>query len=158
MIRKLERKLFFSTEFIIKTLYAKLIEFGAKTAYEVSDNFIYAVTTNSGDFPKEIKVITRDEKLALIANPRWGPFSILVPQMIKNGIRFQEISGNDEIVITGLFKNKLNADLNEIKLFSSRVVSDDKLKRFAFLVPITKLHKYIKLINESGELEHIFDY
>ena len=158
MIRKFERKIFFSLEFLVKTLYAKLIEFGAKTAYEESDNFIYAITTDSEEFPNEVKVIAQDNDLALIAIPRWGPFSILVPKMIDKGIRFQEISGNDEIVITGLFKNKLSDELTTIKLFSSRVVSDEKLKRYAFLVPITKLHEYIKFIKESGELEHIFDY
>ena len=41
MIRKYERKLFFTLEFGIKALYAKLIGFGAQTAYAPSEERIY---------------------------------------------------------------------------------------------------------------------
>lgn len=157
-IRKTERKLFFSAEFLIKDIYAMLIGAASKAAYEASDNFIYAIVSNLGELPEGIKLISSEDNLSLIAIPRWGPFTELVPRLIDQGVHFQEISGNDEIVITGLFKDEINQELKDISLFESKLVSDLSIKRHAFLVPILSLHKVVNIIEENGELEHIFDY
>lgn len=157
-IRKTERKLFFTLEFLIKSLYAEIIGFGAKTAYEASDKFIYAVLSGVDHFPKQIKRLLDEDGLTLIGIPRWGPFTELVPKLLADGAKFKEISGNDEILITGIFETDLNQVLKDIKIFDSRVVSNPKLTRYGFRVPITKLHEIVPMIQKRGELEHIFDY
>ena len=95
-IRKLERKIFFTLEFGFKSIYAKLIGFGAQTAYDPSDGL---VTMHINADPNGLKNI--DERINLIHNfgennlivtlPRWGEFTEIIPKLADAGTEFIEI-------------------------------------------------------------------
>ena len=163
-IRKTERKLFFSMEFVVKTIYAKLIGFGAKTAYEASDGLIYAKVKaddrNIIEFDPRIQVLATEDNNHLIGIPRWGPFTELVPILAAQKINFLEISGNDEIALSFLTNKSTKVTLpNANLLFESKVVSDKDKTRLVFLVKVSELSNQLQRIkNQYGNIEHIYDY
>jgi len=164
-IRKTERKLSFTTEFVFKALYAKLIGFGAETAYEQSDGLVFLqVKINPSllsSIDKRIKIITKGEENHLVISlPRWGEFTEIMPKLIDSGAEFIDISGNDDILVTVTTNKNNEESINTGKfLFSSKVISPVDTKRLAFNVSVNMLPDFLKNINQQNmTLEHIYDY
>jgi FAD/FMN-containing dehydrogenase len=164
-IRKLERKLMFSAEFGFKALYAKLIGYGAKTAYEASDGLVtmHIVADPAGlpGIDPRIAVL-RDfgDGDLVVTVPRWGAFTEIVPKLAEAGARFVEISGNDEIVITGIQSDGAEAlPAHASLLFDSMVISPVDRKRSVYLVRVEHLADSLNSFERNGiELEHVFDF
>jgi FAD/FMN-containing dehydrogenase len=164
-LRKTERKLFFTSEFLVKTIYAKLIGFGSKTAFEESDGIVKLVVKTElkelSQIDSRIKVIKELPNNELIISiPRWGPFTDILPKLLLNNVSIYEIAGNDEIALTTIRDKEFKKDYPLSKvLFKSRVLSDIKKERDIVLTPVTELNKVIKfIIDEKITLEHIYDY
>ncbi len=164
-IRKLERKLSFSLEFGFKALYAKAIGYGAQTAYEASDGL---VTMHMVGDPGRLTGI--DPRITVLRNfgdgdlvvtvPRWGGFTEIVPKLAAAGVRFVEISGNDEIVITALsaMDNELAPDKARL-LFDSMVISPANRIRSVYVVRVEDLHVALNSMSSRNiDLEHVFDF
>ena len=94
----MERKLFFTLEFGFKTAYAKLIGFASSVSYEASEGLIYLVADIAPEnlelIPERVKVIAREGHRHLLSVPRWGPFTQIVPELVAQGAKIIEISGN----------------------------------------------------------------
>lgn len=164
-IRKLERKLMFSAEFSFKSLYAKLIGFGAATAYDAPVETVAMHVVADAD-----AVVALDPRLTVLRDfgdgdlvvsvPRWGPFTEIVPRLAAAGARFVEIAGNDEILLTTVGP----ADSNDAPaaarlLFQSMVISPADMQRSVYLVQIEDLSEALNSLDRGGiELEHVFDY
>lgn len=163
-IRKLERKLFFTLEFGFKTLYAKLIGFGAKTAYEPSEGLIYltAIVPQpvQADLPDSTRVLFAGEGAQILSVPRWGGFTEVIPQLASRGVRFRDISGNKSIVVQLRIPAKGDGKLQSVKtLFSSPLVSDGDTTRLYVQARVDKLHELLNEVDrKSMRLEHIYDY
>ena len=163
-IRKLERKLFFSMEFGFKSIYAKLIGFGAQTAYEQSEGLIYMVakvpTEANYEFPVPAQVVGEEGDELLLSVPRWGEFSKTIPILAKHDIQFVEISGNQNIIFS-LLSNTDSANILVLssKLISSELVSNPNRYRSYSLVKVKDLSAAIKeAVGHGFDVEHIFDY
>jgi hypothetical protein len=162
--RKIERKIFFTLEFGFKTIYAKLIELGAKTAYEQGDSLIYLTVTNPDgkniSVPDKVKILESHNDHYLISVPRWGGFTETVPKLADMGYKFEDISGNNEIVVTFVL-NKLQPFESQYSnlLFESIFVSKPDVKR---VVTLTRVKDLKELLLESRaknyKVEHIYDY
>lgn len=164
-IRKLERKLMFSGEFGFKALYAKLIGFGATTAYEASDGLVtMQVVADIASLPGIDSRITvlRDfgDGDLVVTVPRWGGFTEVIPKLAAAGVRFVEISGNDEIVVTGVHAEDTEGlPVHSSLLFDSMVISPSGRKRSVYVVRIENLAEALNSFKQNGvELEHIFDF
>ena len=164
-IRKLERKLMFTAEFGFKGIYARAVGFGAKTAYEESDGLVTLhVVADAAIVPTvdpRINVLKDlGEGDLIITLPRWGEFTEIVPKLAKAGVRFVEISGNDEILITTV-ETRDQADKPEKArfLFHSAVVSPTNMQRSVYLVRVEDLSSVLNSLEATGStLEHVFDY
>lgn len=164
-IRKIERKLFFTLEFGFKALYAKLIGFGAQTAYEPSDGLVImhvrADAKTLGAIDERIKLLkdfgSRD---LVITVPRWGAFTEIVPKMASHRVEFVEISGNDDILLSAIASNDANVKSVPMTfLFSSMVVAPEHRTRMVYAAKVAELVKALRLMPESKlQLEHIYDY
>lgn len=164
-IRKLERKLSFTTEFVFKAVYAKLIGFGAQTAYEPSDGLVTMRVKMDANQVQSI-----DSRIKLLKNmgnnnliitlPRWGEFSEIIPRLADAGAEFSEISGNDDILVT-VVADKTSSENNEAAkyLFSSMVISPAKKKRLVYTVKTARLPVFLNSLKQRNmSLEHIYDY
>lgn len=164
-IRKLERKLLLTMEFGFKAVYAKLIGFGAQTAYEASDGLvtmhINASDVDLGGIDPRIRVLRDFGSGDLVVTlPRWGGFTEIVPKLAAAGVEFVEISGNNEIVMTTVEDKTVLVEPDEAKfLFNSTVISPVNKKRSAYLVQIGDLKEALNSLGGKNiELEHVFDF
>jgi len=164
MIRKYERKLFFTMEYGLKTLYAKLIGFGAKTAYEQSDGLIYLTAgfEEADGFAGigSAGVVAVYEDDYLLSVPRWGEFTKTIPQLVTGGFDFREISGNDRIAVSVIVNSETSFETNYAELlFESKLVSSPEFTRLVMVVPVQNLREFtIEVRGKGYQLEHIYDY
>ncbi len=164
-VRKLERKIYFTAEFVFKALYAKLIGFGAQTAYEQSDGLVtMQVKMDAGlisSIDPRIKLLKDFGNNNLVVTlPRWGGFTEIIPKLAEAEIKFVNISGNDDILVTVIADKKTNESINDGKyLFSSLVISPENKKRLAYSVKVGELSQFINALKQQGmSLEHVYDY
>lgn len=163
-IRKTERKLFFTLEFVFKTLYAKLIGFASQTAYEHGDGLIYLVanlpSSLAADMPDNVKIHLQEKDKYIISIPKWGAFTETLPTLILKGAVIDDISGNQKIAVTYITPE--DQDIESItmeKLFDSRIVTRNGYLRKAVIINVSLLGQFLENLKSRGfQLEHIYDY
>ena len=163
-IRKLERKVFVTLEFGVKTLYAKLIESAVKANYEPSDGLIYLTValanTNRQQLPANINVVNRFDKEAILSIPRWGEFTRTLAQLNTLEIQLKDISGNGRIAVSFISDADQAQTLAASQvLFADPLVSNKEKQR---TVVMTQTNTLLALLNDAKskqyQLEHIYDY
>lgn len=164
-IRKWERKLALSAEYGLKSVYGGLIKQGTQGVYAPEDLRIYAIVEGlSDDVLKrepEVKLTKRiDASRAIVSIPRYEQFTLIVPRLVKMGVRFVEIAGNDEILLTALAPRAWQYDVPVGRgLFAVNVLSQPQFRRIAVQVPIASLHLALTELEKRGvKLEHLYDY
>ena len=164
-VRKWERKLSLTFEYGVKALYGWLIRGGTQAAYEPEKLEIQAWV--EGWMPAvaaaepEVRVVKPiGGASAVISIPRYEAFTQLVPQLAQKGVRFEEIAGNNEILITLFAPRDWLYTLPQGRyLFAETVLTDHALKRVAVSVPVKDLHQVLaEMEAEDIRLEHIYDY
>lgn len=164
VVRKIERSIFFSMEFLFKAFYAKIIEYAAKNSFEEPVTDIYALikTHKPIDETKDLKVISVQENKQLIAITRWGAFTKTINNLAKKPIEILEIGGNQKIVVSVLkpIKGKVLYSQGIQFLYNSKVVTaSDKIERELYSVSVKELLSFVNYLNQNNfELEHVFDY
>ena len=75
-------------------------------------------------------------------------------------VAYQEIGGNDEILLTSVVPATWGYDLAAgTVLFEKPVLTDPRRKRIAVGAPVRSLHRIlIELAGREFEVEHIYDY
>jgi hypothetical protein len=96
----------------------------------------------------------------VVTVPRWGGFTEVVPKLAMAGVRFVEISGNDEIVLTGVHSDDSEGlPAHTRLLFDSIVISPGGRRRSVYVVRIEHLADALNSFKPNGvELEHVFDF
>ena len=161
--REIERSLAFTFEYAVKAGYAWLIGLGTQSVYEEDAGTIFAVVTQlppDGLDPR-LKVLQRfGDGHALIAAPRYEPFREIVTALAARGTRFEEISGNDEIMLTAIAPAQWQYDLPAgAAVLDSTVVTDPGLRRVGILAPVRDLSTILNALPQHGaRLEHVYDY
>lgn len=165
LIRKWERKLALSLEYGGKAGYAWLIKQGTQTAYAPENLEIQVWVEGVSDEvwqnePQLRLVKTISPEAAIVAIPRYEAFTQIVPRLIRQGVRFVEIAGNDEILLTVIVPREWEYRLEMGQfLFALDILSQPALKRIAVKVPVTSLHTVLTGLESSGaQLEHLYDY
>ena len=163
-IRKTERKMFFTLEFGFKTVYAKLIGFGAQTAFEQSDGFVHLTASYNeselGDLPDNVTVRLDDGQDHILSIPRWGDFTKTLPVVLDQGAKITDISGNRNIVLSFTRSIEDEHEYNTaLKLFESAFVSDGKRVRDVVMVRVDRLNDLLQEVSQENiTLEHIYDF
>jgi hypothetical protein len=160
-LRKVERKLFFTFEFVFKAGYSKLIEWAAQSSYEEPVTDIYLITTQNKIIPnKDIKIIKTKEDKQLISITRWGAFTKNLVELSGSDFKVLEIGGNDEIVVSVLLNKNQKVDFDNIELlYQSNVVTNMEINRLVYLLPVQELIQFINYSKAHNiEVEHVFDY
>jgi hypothetical protein len=105
-------------------------------------------------------VKTISSEAAIVAIPRYEAFTQIVPRLVRQGVRFVEIAGNDEILLTAIVSRDWEYRLETGRfLFALDILSQPELKRIAVKVPVTSLHTVLTGLESSGaQLEHLYDY
>jgi hypothetical protein len=164
MVRKWERRAVLTAEYGIKALYGLLIGFGSETAYGEVDLTIGARLENATPevFADGVvkKIGEAPNGITVIRIPRYEAFTGRVLSLLRQGVRFRDIAGNDEIVITVLAPAGWSVDnLNAFTVVDERVLTDVTTRRVALRVPVKELHTVVPGIEAGGaRVEHLYDY
>lgn len=165
MIRKWERRWILSLELSVKTVYGGIIRLATRTVYGKAETEIYATVENISTKVfqeesriKKVKEIRLKETIILI--PRYRVFTEIVPELVRKGIIFKDIAGNDEIFMTIIAPEDWEYMLAEGKvIFIMEGLNQPELNRVGVKVPVQKLHTILpELEKEQIKIEHIYDY
>jgi hypothetical protein len=164
-VRKWERKLALSAEYGTKALYGWLIGLGTRSVYSAEDLKIQAWATGVTEAMVEREPDLRLVKpiganAAIVSMTRYEAFTKLAPRLMRQGLHFAEIAGNDDIQITLLAPRDWAYDLPDgTALFAMPILTDPERQRLAVQVPVAKLDVVVKALDGSpATLEHIYDY
>jgi hypothetical protein len=166
LIRKWERKFALSLEYGGKALYARLIKGGNEASFTPQDVEIQVWTEGLSDETlvqePDVSIVKPVEAEAdIVMMPRYEAFTETVPRLVAEGVQFEEIAGNDEILITVIAPENWDYNLEAGEaLFDMPVLSQGGLKRVAVKVPVKSLHIVLTAVadNDDLKLEHIYDY
>lgn len=164
-LRKWERQFALGVEYSGKGFYGRLIKGGTQAAYEPDELEIEATVMGItpevlADFP-EVEVLREvDETITLVRMPRYEAFTQLVPRLVERGVQFQQIAGNERILLSVWAPVDWSYNLSEGELhFGLPILTEPEQTRLAITVPVTALHQVITELGEHPvQLEHIYDY
>jgi hypothetical protein len=164
-LRKWERKLFLSLEYGVKAIYGAIIKKGSHSAYGVEISETLALVENIPDFILKDEPTVRvvkpvDPQLSLVSFPRYELFTKIVPGLMKRGLRFVDIAGNNEILVTAIAPRDWAPDLEDGQfIYAMNILTNPNIKRVALRVPVGSLHETLDNLEAEGvKMEHIYDY
>ncbi len=163
-VRKCERKFFLSLEYGVKFLYAGVIRLASHSVYGTADTEIYASITIGSDQALNIPGVKKIKPLGggswIVTLPHYQGFSDTAPLLIRQGVEFIEIAGNDELLATIVAPAGRTLEFPEARsLFAMPLLSDSKFQRIALQVPVKRLGDFLRAVDARGmRLEHLFDY
>jgi len=163
-VRKWERRLVLSVEYTVKALYGWVIGLGTRSVYQPEDLVIHAWLD---DAPERIFADTRIRKVKtlglrsyIVALPRYAAFTPVVTALVKQGVRFHDLAGNNEILLTAIAPRELDwhATSGGIVL-SEEILTNPATKRIGVRVPVRTLHVILTdLPTHGASVEHLYDY
>jgi hypothetical protein len=163
-VRKWERRLVLSVEYTVKALYGWVIGLGTRSVYQPEDLVIHAWLD---DAPERIFADTRIRKVKtlgprsyIVALPRYAAFTPVVTALVKQGVRFHDLAGNNEILLTAIAPRELDwhATSGGIVL-SEEILTNPATKRIGVRVPVRTLHVILTdLPTRGASVEHLYDY
>jgi len=163
-VRKWERRLMLTAEYGTKAVYAWLIRAGTASVYAPEDQTIYARVEGVADSvfadPRIVRVKPAGPGAWIVRIPRYEAFTEIVVALARQGVRFRDIAGNDEILVTAIAPRTWRYTLPRGRLlFSERIVTDRSVKRVAVSAPVESLHTILAGLEAGGaRIEHLHDY
>jgi hypothetical protein len=164
-VRKWERKIALTLEYGVKALYAWLIKLGGQAVYAPEDLeiqvWVEGITPEILQREPQVRVVKPlDARAAIIAIPRYEAFTQLTPRLMKQGVRFVEIAGNDDVLVTAFAPQAWAYNLSAGQfLFAMPILTEPQRKRVAIKAPVKSLHRVLADLESRGlKLEHIYDY
>jgi hypothetical protein len=166
-IRKWERKFILSIDYGLEAVYAETLQAASHITYGVESADTYAVIENATDslfqeFPHITKIREVGPQSYVAIIPRYQEFTDVSLQLAKHGVRFAQIAGNDEIMLTVVTPKNWTYDLPAEEgsvLFTENFLTQPDVKRIALECPVPALHSVLKDFSARGvKIEHIYDY
>jgi hypothetical protein len=163
MLRKWERRLALTAEYGAKAGYGWLIGLGSHATYGPEDLIVEALVENAGPevFADATVRRVRDSSngRGVVAVPRYEAFTGRVLMMLQQGVRFVNIAGNDEILVTMLVPAGWTAPDGRTVILDDRLLTEVTTRRIALKAPVAALHMLVPQLQASGaRIEHLYDY
>ena len=164
-VRKWERKVWLSLDYGIEALYCGLIELASHSVYGVEPDLTYVWLENvplsaldENPHVRKVRDIAPGSLIAAI--PRYQEFTEVATRLAKRGVRFRQIAGNEQVMITILAPENWKPETQTVELvFSSPMLTAPGTKRIALRAPVQSLHLLLAETEHDGvKMEHIYDY
>lgn len=163
--RKWERKAFLSLDYAVEAAYCGLITGATHAVYGVESAETYASIENApsrvlleNPRVRQVKEISPDSEIVII--PRYQEFTDTADRLAKAGVRFVDIAGNGEILLSAISPNSdaYNAPDSEL-LFSNKILTNSPYRRVALRCAVPSLSAVLSSIELHGwKIEHVYDY
>jgi FAD/FMN-containing dehydrogenase len=164
-VRGAERRLAGSAELIAKAGWGWAIGRATAAGYEEPILETVAWTRPFPDalLPPDAGVRVLDSPspgARLLAIPRYEPFTGAVVALAGAGVRFVEIAGNDEILLTVVAPRAWqDAGGRGRVVHEWPFLTRPEEKRVALSLPVARLHEVIPSLEREGlRIDHVFDY
>ncbi len=162
-LRKLERRLVLSTEYLIKGSYGFVLKRATHSVLGVADLTIkLQVNTVSEEFlqaHEEVTVVTEDDSGVILNLPRYEVFTQLIPPLLSSGSKISSIAGNDEIFATILVDTSWVNETTSTTMFEMEYLTQPARRRVGLRIPVAQLHEVLPALEKDGaQLEHLYDY
>ena len=164
VVRKWERRFALSAEYSLMATYAGIIRLGVDTVRKPEDLVIHAWIDGApdrifeDDRIRKIKAV--GDRSYIVTIPRFEAFTPMVAALAKQGVRFREFAGNDEILLTAMAPSAL-----ELRLATGEVLLKEPLltnpgaTRIAVKVRVESLHAILADLASQGiTIERFYDY
>ncbi|HCK64767.1 MAG TPA: hypothetical protein DHW49_00745, partial [Anaerolineae bacterium] len=164
VLRKWERKIALTVEYGVKALYGGLTSAGSQATYGGPDESkIYAVTQNATSemTNDDFEIVNEINDKQLVYVTRFEVFSTMIPVLMKDGLSFVEIAGNDEIAVTTLGNQDANYDFEYGEyLFDLPILTQAGETRAIIKVKVSELHLFLEELENKTDIrfEHMYDY
>lgn len=162
--RKWERRLVLSGEYAVKASYGRLVRWSRGRPDRPEDLVIHAWID---DAPERIFADNRIQKVKTVAPhsfivtvPRSEAFTQIVTALAKQGVRFRDVAGNDDILVTAIAPRAWDYRLAiGGVLLSEEILTNPAAKRIAVRAPVSGLPAILTELNRGGaSLEHFHPY
>jgi hypothetical protein len=166
-IRKWERKFILSVDYGIEAVYAHAMLFASHVTYGTESDETYTWIENApGTLFQEFSRIKNVKHVGpqsfVVSIPRYQEFTDISVKLAARGVRFAQIAGNDEIMLTVVAPKNWNYDLpasDGSLLFTESFLTQPDVKRIALECPVRSLHSVLNSLSTRGiRIEHIYDY
>lgn len=163
-LRKCERKIFLTLEYGIKAIYAGVIRLASRQVFGVAATEVFAAVETPPDSlfadGRLRKVAPAGPRALIVALPHYQGFTDAVPSLTAKGLRFVDIAGSDEILVTAIAPRARAPVLSAgAALFSMPVLTQPDSQRVAVQAPAAALGAILDTLRAQGaRVEHLFDY
>jgi hypothetical protein len=170
LLRTLERRAWLTLDYSVEALYCQLIELGTHATYGFEDTTTKAWV----DFPPEVKPasfagrvkIVRElggndgENAAIIEVPRYQEFTPAAQMLIKAGVHFHQIAGNQLIVVSAIAPSQWTNSVPDLQvLLLQPLLTNPGKTRVILLCPVPALQTALPRLEADGlMIEHLYDY
>lgn len=166
IIRKLERRIFISSELIFKAIYGALLGLGTQSTYgaatPITAVVINQLPPNIQTLVPELDVIeTLDQDALLVSLPRYAAFNSALTKLVQAGVQIKEIAGNTTCILMTIVVDSTwsPSKLAARPILQQIIPTQNHLQRVVLAVRIQDLSQTILQLQERNVvIEHIFDY
>ena len=146
-IRSWERRFFFGSELLFKSVYAWAIESASHATYELADDKTWTIISQNG-------------AEQIVDLPRYQNFTAAAVAVSENNGRFVDIAGNKKILLTVIAPENWSYH-GEGEVFTEwPILTQPEKKRSALLLNVGDLAPFLRdaVDDKAITLDHIFDY
>ncbi|MBI1891924.1 MAG: hypothetical protein HYS18_14855 [Burkholderiales bacterium] len=165
MIRKWERRYALTTEYAIKAVYGKLIEWATHAAYEEALMTTRVVADRMPEkLPDglDIKVVKKlDDGRVVLDLPRYYKFRVAATDLANRGLSLTDIAGNTSVILVTVWTDGAlsHSFLRHRVLFEQPLLTVPGRKRIALVIPVAELSDFLRTAErQSLTVEHVYDY
>ena len=161
-LRTWERTYLLTTEYAVKAGYAKLIEVGTRSNYDVPIERTVAIVRAppGAALPpsSDIKLMASNGQQQLLDMPRRQVFADAATSLAERGYEFVSVAGNrGEILATFVGKQATPPGGREI--YRQPILTGDGGWRYAVAYPVAGLGGTLRAAAHGGDrLEHLYDF
>ena len=96
----------------------------------------------------------------LVSLPRYEEFGGVVQRLVRQGVRFREVAGNNEILLTTIVPSDWQPNLPAGRIVLSHpILTEVNRKRLGIVVPVNALHTVLPAMEQGGlKVEHLYEY
>ncbi len=165
LLRKWERRIFLSLDYGIEAIYCGVLTGATHAVYGVEPADTYAFIENAPtavltQIPHIRLVRQLTPNAAMVIIPRYQEFADTAMRLASSGVRFADIAGNSEVLVSALLPSSAVYDIPGSQLvFSSALLTDSTRRRAGIRCAVSHLNEVLTAMTSRGlRVEHIYDY
>jgi hypothetical protein len=164
VLRKIERRFALTAEYGAKAAYGFVIRQASGAAYDQEVERVHATVDGasaaifSDARVKQVQQVSRSSYIVTL--PRYEGFTRTALALTERGVRFLDVAGNDEILVTALTRRGASQEVPDGRLVGvGPVLTDPTMQRVAVSVPVSSLGGVAAYFaREHAVIEHLYDY